>query len=182
MKKYSYIPKNLTFVQTAVLCSAALVVSFVESLFSYVLPVPGAKLGLANIVTAVAIDTFGAASGLCIVIAKALFAMLTRGILAGTMSLSGSMLSMLVMLVLIRSSKSPFGYLGIGVSGALAHNTGQFIVSYAICGAAVIYYIPVLLIISALTGSISGIALGLLSPKLTNVLSSFHSEKKPTQG
>ncbi|MCR5635743.1 MAG: Gx transporter family protein [Clostridiales bacterium] len=177
MKNNTLNPKNLKTVQTALLCSAAIVVSFVESLFPYVLPVPGAKLGLANIITAVAIDALGFVPGLCIVISKALFALLTRGVLAGVMSFSGSALSMLVMYLFIKS-KFLFGYLGIGVSGALAHNTGQFVVAYFVCGRAVIYYIPVLLITSALTGCVSGIALGILSTKLIKTMNFMKSGAK----
>ncbi len=179
MKNFTLKPKSLKTVQTALLCSAAIVVSFIESLFPYVLPVPGAKLGLANIITAVAIDALGFIPGVCIVIVKAMFALLTRGVLAGVMSFSGSMLSMIVMYFLIKSPKHIFGYLGIGVSGALAHNTGQFLVSYFVCGRAVMYYIPVLLIISALTGSVSGITLGLLSPKLAKTLHFMNTGAEP---
>ena len=180
MNKNGLSLKNLTLTQTALLCSVALVVSFAESLFPYVLPIPGAKLGLSNIITAVAIDSVGFISGLCIVFVKALFALLTRGFLAGVMSFSGSMLSMVVMYFLIRDNRHLFGYLGIGVSGALAHNTGQFFVSRFVCGKAVIYYIPVLLAISALMGSLNGIALGLLSPVSTKVLRMINSHKKQT--
>ena len=163
--------KKLTaFTQTALLCAAAVAISFAESMFPAVLPVPGAKIGLSNIITALAVYNMGFASAVGIVTVKALFAGVTRGFVSGLMSFFGGLLGMLAMYLFIRVKRGLFGYLGIGVLGALTHNFGQLAVSYALYGRAVLYYTPILMIISIITGCLTGTALGIICPKLLKII------------
>ena len=163
--------KKLTaFTQTALLCVTAIAISFVESLFPAALPIPGAKIGLSNIITAIAIEDIGFTSSLSIVIIKALFAGVTRGFVSGLMSFFGGVCSMLVMYLFIRVKRGVFGYLGIGVWGALTHNFGQLALSYLLYGRAVLYYTPILMIISIITGCLTGTALGIICPKLSGII------------
>ena len=159
--------KKLTaFTQTALLCTAAVAISFVESILPSALPIPGAKIGLSNIITAMAIEDIGFTSAVSIVIIKALFAGVTRGFVSGLMSFFGGLFGMLAMYLFMRVKRGVFGYLGIGVWGALMHNFGQLGVSYLLYGRAVLYYTPILMTVSLITGCITGTALGIICPKL----------------
>ena len=85
----------------AVLAALALALSYLESFFPPLLPLPGVKLGLANIVTVYALYALGPASALAILLARCLLgAMFAGNASALLFSLMGGGLSMLVMIVL----------------------------------------------------------------------------------
>lgn len=151
-----------------ILTAQALALSFIEN-FIPPIPVlpPGAKLGLANIVTMFTASTMGFGNAIFITIIKALFVGSTRGVIAFFMSLSGGVLSTVVMCALIRLKKKPFGILGIAVASAVAHNIGQLIVATIISGTAMFAsYAPFLLLFALISGCITGSILNILMPAL----------------
>ena len=153
------------------LSAVALVLSFLESLIptSAFFP-PGAKAGFSNIATMFAASSMGVIPALAITLVKAGFAGVTRGATAFFMSLSGGMLSTIVMYLLFKYSKRT-GYLVIGVVSAIMHNVGQIVVaSFLVGNSAVLGYAPVLLISGIITGSITGSVLKAVIPKLKSVI------------
>lgn len=160
-----------TFARTAMLASTAAVLSVIEDMLPE-LPVPGARLGLANLPVMTAVSTMGLGSGLCVALFKAFIALITRGPVAGAMSLSGSVLSTLVMWAVISFDRNKLGFVGIGVLGAVSHNMGQFAVSLFIIGAAVDFYLPYLIIMAVFTGAFIGFVNSIIVPVL------FRANKK----
>lgn len=155
--------KKLTL--TAVLSSAAIVLSFLESLIPPLpfMP-PGAKLGLSNIVTMFAAGTLGLPAALAIAVVKSAFVFLTRGVTAGCMSLAGGLFSTLMMwLVLVKLRRS---YALGGMAGALSHNLGQLLIAYVITSTTVLFYVPFLILFGVLTGLLSGVVLKVTIPAL----------------
>ncbi len=151
-----------------ILGAQALALSFVENLIPPIpgLP-PGAKLGLANIVTMFTASAMGFISAIYITIIKALFVGATRGITAFFMSLAGGLLSTIVMSMLLRAKKNPFGILGVAICSAVAHNLGQLIVATIISGTAMfVSYAPLLLVFALIAGCITGSVLKILMPAL----------------
>ena len=65
-----------TLTTCAVLAALALALSYLESFFPPLLPLPGVKLGLANIVTVYALYALGASSALASLVASTTFAAL----------------------------------------------------------------------------------------------------------
>ncbi|MFY9197952.1 MAG: Gx transporter family protein [Acutalibacteraceae bacterium] len=158
-----------------ILSAQALALSFIENFIPPIpgLP-PGAKLGLANIVTMFTASTMGFTSALCVTIIKALFVGSTRGVTAFFMSLAGGVLSTIVMCVLLQIKKNPFGILGVSVACAIAHNTGQLIVATIISGTAMFAsYAPFLLFFALVAGCITGSILNVLMPALERQSSFF---------
>ncbi len=151
------------FSQTAMLSALTIVLSFLEGMLPE-LPVPGAKLGLANLAVMTATDLFGLTGGLSTTLVKSFFALVTRGPVAGFMSLCGSLLSMFVMWLFMRYDRKKFGYVGIGVMGAVSHNMGQLCASFAMMGSAVLFYSPFLILIAVFTGAFTGIVNSILLP------------------
>ena len=88
---------------------------------------PGAKLGLSNLATMYAADSLGLPSALFLAVFKGAFALLTRGGMAGLMSLSGGVISTVVMWLLLKKANASLGV--VGVCGALAHNAAQLCVA-----------------------------------------------------
>lgn len=119
-----------------------------------ILPVPGVKLGLANIVTLVAIFMFPFHEVLLFVIARTILSSMFGGGLSSFLfSLSGGLLSMLVMYSLIRYAAHWLSLPAISVIGALFHNLGQLLVAAVIVKTfGILLYLPLLIVSAGLTG------------------------------
>lgn len=161
--------KNLAL--CAVLTALALGLSTLENLFpiSLAVPLPGIKLGLANIVTVFALYELGAVPALVILVARCLLgAMFAGNASALLFSLLGGVLAMAVMIVLSRASR--LSVYGVCIGGAAAHNIGQICAAMIVLGGtAVLGYLPVLLGVSLLTGTLTGFVTGLLFRAMENL-------------
>lgn len=141
------------------LTALAMIFSYLESLIPLNFAVPGIKLGLANIVTIVAMIRLGVKPAVIISAGR----ILLSGILFGNpvvilYSLAGAALSILVMC--IAKALNLFTVTGVSICGAVAHNAGQLIVAaIALENANIFYYMTVLVI----SGTISGAAVGVLA-------------------
>ena len=110
----------------AVLTALALGLSTLENLFpvSLVVPLPGVKLGLANIVTVFALYELGAAPALVILLARCSLGSLFAGNVSALLfSLLGGLTAMLVMIGLKHCRR--LSIYGVSIGGAAAHNVGQ---------------------------------------------------------
>lgn len=108
----------------------ALILSYVESLIPLPLPIPGAKIGLPNIITLVSLLTLGWPLTLLVVIARVFLAgFLFGGGFSIVYSLGGGLLSLLVMSLLLHFFKDKTSIILISVFGAITHNLGQVIVA-----------------------------------------------------
>lgn len=129
---------------------------------------PGAKLGLSNLVTMYVAGTIGLVPAVCIALVKGFFSGLMCGFTAMLMSLCGGVASTFIMWLLLRLKK-PFGYAGLGVSGALTHNAAQLLVAALLTTPAVIYYIPWLILFGILSGFLTGAVLRVIFPLLSRI-------------
>lgn len=113
----------------AMLCALAIVFHYVESMVVIPLPVPGFRLGLANILSLIALYYFDARALFTIGIVRVLFASLLSGMLFATsfwLSLAGMLLSALAMTIARRCSC--FSIYGVSVLGSAAHCLAQVMV------------------------------------------------------
>lgn len=163
-----------------ILAAEALALSFIEGLIPEFLPIPGAKPGFSNIVTMFAVSSFGFSYGFAITLFKAVFALLTRGATASLMSLSGGILSLLVMTLLFRMKNKHFGYIGIGILSASAHNVGQLSAAVLILGKTVLALTPYLLIMSIVTGLLTGMIFKYTIPALQKQTNIFFKSSGET--
>lgn len=140
----------------------------VESLFVLPLPVPGVKLGLANIATVLALYLFGVRDGLLVAVSRVFLGSLLGGVFlspAFFMALGGSLCSTLTMGVFMRWSC--FSVIGVCIAGAAAHNCGQLLAALVLLkNSAVVYYLPLLLAAALPTGLFTGFAMQSLFKKL----------------
>ena len=102
------------------------------------------------------------------VVLKGLFALLTRGVIAGALSLSGGLVSLLgVTLILIIKNTS---YTILGITGALLHNLVQYIViCFIYGGVSFIPYLPLLIVSGTFFGIVNGILLHSVTPSLNKL-------------
>lgn len=167
--------KTLRLAYTSLLCALAIAISAVEQLFPSVsfLP-PGVKPGFSNIVTMATASALGPVATFSVVIVKALFVGMTRGVTAMLMSLLGGLFSAAVTVLLIK--RNIFGSVGIGVLGAAVHSLTQLAVASLLLSVSLVFYLPWLLFFSIPTGILTGSLFGILTPFLTRISSRFLSE------
>lgn len=142
---------------------ASLMLAYIESLIPPIYPsIPGIKIGLANVMNVFVLYRYGAkeafaVSSLRIIISALLFG--NPWSLA--YSASGAVLSLLAMLIMKRTDK--FSVAGVSISGGVFHNVGQILLAAAVLRTREIgLYMGVL----AITGTLAGAAIGLLSALL----------------
>lgn len=142
----------------ALMISVALVLSYIERFIplQLVIPLPGIKLGLANIVTLMALFFWGTKYAFVILILRCLLGAGFGGSVSGLLfSLTGGMFAMLVMSVVKQSRK--ISVYGVSILGAAAHNIGQIAIAIILMHSIyVIGYLPYLLIVSVFTGMVTG--------------------------
>jgi len=141
-----------------ILICNAILISLLELIIPIPIPIPGVKLGLANIITIIAIAFLDFPDVLLIVFLRCLVvAVLSKGITVLPFSLTGGLLSAMVMWLIYKKLSRWFSIKGISVVGAIVHNTAQLMVASLILREAVLfYYVPVLLISAIITGLITG--------------------------
>ena len=151
--------KSGKLVLTALLIALAMIFSYVESLIPYSFAVPGIKMGLPNIVILFALYRIGWKRGILISLVRiGLSALLFGNLFSLIYSVSGAVLSLLVMELLKKTGK--FHTAGISVSGGVFHNIGQIIAAaFILKTTGIVFYLPFLLI----SGVLSGIVIGLIA-------------------
>lgn len=161
--------KKLT--RLAMLFAASIVLSIVEGLLP---PLPfaaaGVKIGLSNIPVMYTLFFINPSSAFAAAILKSLFAALTRGTVAGILSLSGGILSITAMYLLTLIFREKISYLLLSIFGAVFHNIGQLIaVSIIYTSVNVFIYLPVLLIGGVGAGIATSFLLRFIMPSFKNM-------------
>lgn len=158
--------KKLT--RTALMLSLIIVLSVLENMMPPLpaLP-PGVHLGLSNIVTMYALFVLGKKTAVLLNVLKSAFVFITRGAIAGALSLSGGLLSIFVIILISRILSDKISYAALSVSGAVFHNIGQLIgIIVFLDNPAVVYYLPVLIVSGVVMGSVTGTILNVVMPRL----------------
>jgi heptaprenyl diphosphate synthase len=150
--------KKLTL--CAVLVALALALSYTERFLplQWLIPLPGVKLGLANIVTLIALYLMGGKYAVAILVPRCILGSIFGGGITGLLfSLTGGMLAMGVMIL---CRKMPhLSIYGVSVLGAAAHSVGQILAAMGLMQSVyVLAYLPYLLGISIFTGLATGAA------------------------
>lgn len=136
----------------------AIVLNIIESAIGIV-PVPGAKLGFANVVTLIVLYMYSFKDASLMSILRVFLVGLLTGKLLGPvfyMGMSGAILAIIVMGLLKKTNF--FGVIGISVLGSIAHCIGQIMAGIFVIGSTlVIVYLPVMLFLSVPAGFLTGI-------------------------
>ena len=157
---------------TALLVSLAVVLHALEALFPNFFPLPGAKLGLANIVTLLALMLFGFREAILVVVLRVVLGSLLGGTFLSVtfvLSFSGGVVSTVVMAVAVKYFRR-LSAVGVSVLGAAFHNAAQLAAASVFMGTpAVFSYLPFLLLLSIPTGVFTGYTAAFLSRSLSNI-------------
>jgi heptaprenyl diphosphate synthase len=144
----------------------AMVFSYMETFISFAIPVPGIKLGLANIVTVTVLYKMGAKEAVLISIIRILLSTILFGNTAMLVySLAGAWISLIVMILIKKLSF--FGVTGVSIAGGVCHNIGQLAAAaFFLDSGRILYYLPVLMIAGTVAGVIIGIAAGIVTKRV----------------
>lgn len=147
----------------ALLTAIALTIFMVEAQIPALVPVPGVKLGLSNIVTVFAVYTMGSKEGTMILSARIFLGAVFAGNFSTIFySAAGGACAILVTIGLKRILTKKQLWVA-GALGAVAHSVGQMAVAVAMTGTpGLMMYLPVLVICSIVTGLFTGLCAQLL--------------------
>ena len=162
--------KNKKIAFLGLFVALAFVLSYIEFLLPISIGIPGAKIGLANLVVMVALYTVGERDAIALSLIRVVLVGLTFGNLSMMMySLAGAVLSLTAMLLAKKTGK--FSMTGVSILGGVFHNVGQIIVAILVLETeSLLYYLPFLIIIGTITGVLIGIVANLITVRVKRVL------------
>lgn len=140
-----------------ILIALAFLLSYIESIVPVPIPIPGIKLGLANLVVLTGLYTMGAKEAFVLSILRIILVGFTFGSPSTMMfGLAGGILSWCFMVLF--SKTKLLSLTGVSIVGGLSHNIGQILVAvWVVKNVMLVYYLPFLLLSGALTGTVIGI-------------------------
>ena len=154
-----------------VLTALALALSWVESLLPLtpLVPIPGFKLGLSNLVTVFALCRLGRGEALLILLSRCCLGALFAGNpMSLLFSLGGGLLAFAVMALLLPCRR--LSLYGVCLAGAAAHNIGQMAVAVPVLGSgAVLAFLPPLLLVGLAAGMLTGWLSTLLAHRIPSL-------------
>ena len=158
----------------ALFTTIALTIYYAESLLPPLVPIPGIKLGLANIITLVLIKNASFKDAFFVLLMRIFIATFLFGqAMSLFYSLSGGLLSLFAMFLVNKFLQGSFDPI-TGIFGALFHNMGQLLTAMLIVSsAAPLAYLPFFVLSSLITGLFTGLCAHYATSKLT-VLRNLH--------
>lgn len=152
--------KTKKMIMLANLTALAIVLGLIESRLELVV-VPGAKLGLANLVVLVVLYMFSYKEAYIVSLTRVFLVAILSGVIGPTfwMGFAGSVLSTTVMSLL---KKFKFGTILVSLIGSISHQIGQIIIGIFVLGTS---EIAMYLYIMIPLGVITGIVIGLIAEK-----------------
>lgn len=153
--------------ELSVLTAVSLIIFIVELQIPNPFPIPGIKLGLANIITVFAVYHYKAYEVAMIVTVRLLLGSVFSGnFMALIYSASGAFLCLIGMLLLKRIIDEKHIWIA-SVFGAVLHNTGQMIAAVIVTQTVeIVAYYPFLLVSGCLAGAFTGLCAQLIMPRI----------------
>ena len=158
----------------ALFTALSLAIYAAESAIPPLIPLPGIKLGLANIITLILLRHGTAKDAFFVLVARILLSALLFGqVLSLLYSFIGGCLSFCIMYISNRLLYKKFPFL-TGALGGLFHNLGQLLTAFVITSSAGVFaYTPYLVISGILTGLFTGLCACFASRYLLPHISHF---------
>lgn len=162
--------KAVWVAQYGMLIALAFIFSYLEAIIPIPIPVPGVKLGLANLVTIVGLYTVGIKGTVVVSLIRIVLVGLTFGNLFSMVySLAGGAFSLALMVLCKR--KNWFSQIGVSVIGGIGHNIGQLLIaSVVVQTAGVFVYLPALLAAGVAAGAVIGLLGGMVTERIQGIV------------
>jgi heptaprenyl diphosphate synthase len=148
--------KKLTVM--ALLCAIALTIFMIEAQIPPLVPIPGVKLGLSNIVTVFSVFVLGPLEAAAILFGRIFLGAVFAGNFSSILySASGGLLAILVTIGLRRILSQRQLWVA-GSLGAVAHSVGQMTAAVLVMGTiSIAVYLPLMIVCSIVTGIFTGL-------------------------
>ena len=152
------------------LIGLACIFSYVEAMIPLPIPVPGVKLGLANLVIIVGLYTIGIKGTVAVSLIRIVFVGFTFGNASSMIyGLAGGMVSLLLMILF--QKLNCFSQVGVSIIGGIGHNIGQLSVAALITQTAGVFdYLPFLMAAGVVAGALIGLLGGLVTERVQKVM------------
>lgn len=149
------------------LAALALALSLAERMIpiTWLIPIPGIKLGLANVVTMFALLFLSPKEAYSILFCRVVLASLFAGSVTQLLfSMFGGMIALTTTWLLLHKHDKWFSFYGISAASAAMHNVGQILAAMLVMQTtSVIAYLPLLLVSAIPMGFLTGAILDVLS-------------------
>ncbi|MBR0380791.1 MAG: Gx transporter family protein [Mogibacterium sp.] len=152
--------------RVGLMASLALIFSYIEAIIPYNPGIPGIKLGIANVVTVIALYKFGPKDAVAVSVIRIVIAgLLFNGLFGMLYSLAGASLSLIGMIILKKTGL--FSVTGVSMAAGVLHNLGQLLMAAALIeDLRIFFYFPVLMF----SGIAAGILVGIISALVLKAL------------
>ena len=159
--------KTKDITRMALLTAIALTIFMVEAQLPGLVPEPGIKLGLANIVTVYAVFALGPGKAAMILACRVFLGAVFSGQMS-TILYSGAGGALAIgVTILARKILTPKQIWIAGILGAIAHSLGQMAVAVAVTlTPGLLAYLPVMILIGIFTGAFTGLCAQFLVERL----------------
>lgn len=141
----------------ALLTALSLIVFILESLLPP-LVIPGAKPGLANVFSFIALILYSPAEAFVVVAVRTLLGAVYAGNVSALLySFTGGVISMAISSALMYAVYPKISVMSVSVAAAVAHNVTQNVVFVFLSGSALMFgYMPYLMLLGIVSGAIVG--------------------------
>ena len=142
----------------SLLCAIALTIFMVEAQIPPLVPIPGIKLGLANIVTVFTVFAIGAKEGALVLFVRIFLGAVFAGNFSTIFYSAAGGACAIGVTILLRKILTKKQLWVTGVLGAIAHSIGQMAMAVALTSTpGLVVYLPVMIVVSILTGCFTGL-------------------------
>ena len=163
-------PSTVRLCKNAAMLALAMIFSFVEHLLplSLLIPLPGVKLGLANVVITAIFFLASPFDALIVSAARIGLSALLFGTPVSLMfSAFGGVCAYLFLWICRPFYDKVFSFVGVCVLSATGHHFGQIAAAVILFDSGVLLtYLPILLLAGTVMGGVTGLLLNLMSPRL----------------
>lgn len=140
------------------LTAIALTIFLVEAQIPALVPIPGVKLGLANIVTVFAVFALGPKDGAAVLFSRIFLGAVFAGNFSTIFYSAAGGICAIAVTIGLRKLLKPNQLWVAGCFGAIAHSVGQMAMAMVLLGTpSMIVYLPVMIVISVITGLFTGL-------------------------
>ena len=147
----------------ALLSAIALTIFMVEAQLPALVPVPGIKLGLANIVTVFTVFALGPGEGAAVLAVRIFLGAVFAGNFSTIFYSAAGGLCAIGVTILLRRILTKKQLWVAGCLGAVAHSLGQMAMAIALTGTpSLAVYLPVMIAAGIVTGAFTGLCAQLL--------------------
>ncbi|MBD5544573.1 MAG: Gx transporter family protein [Lachnospiraceae bacterium] len=155
--------KTKKMVTLGMFTAVALTIFVAESYFPPIAPIPGIKMGLANVVTMLLLLLYNRRDSFTVLLLRILLGSIFTGqAVSFFYSLAGGIACFCIMAVFYRLFRGKYSIL-VSMLGAVFHNLGQIAAALVLLRSpGVLFYLPLLMLSALITGFFTGcVALGL---------------------